>query len=63
MRNRQVQRNQDLSERIEHNFFFGFYVVFMIINIVFAVTGSSIAALNLLASISVGLSLWYFPSS
>lgn len=62
MRNSQVRKNQDLSERIEHNLFFGFYVVFMIVNVVFAVTEGDIASLSMLASISIGLSLWYLPS-
>lgn len=63
MRNRQIKRNEDLSDRVEYNFFLGFYVVFMIINTVFAATGSTVASLNLLAALSIGLALWYFPSS
>lgn len=60
MRNRNT-KTKDNKEKAEYMFFFGFYTIVLILNLIFAVSSQTWSALSTMAVISVAISLWYFP--
>lgn len=47
---------------LENSLFYFLYVTILIFNIVFVIVGDdTFASLNLIAAVSIAISLWYFP--